>query len=369
MDHERRHILRLNLTGRVTLRQYRRIVERFGSVAEALRAPLAALAAVKGIGPDTAAAIHVVRDDDVDRELERAEGMGAQVIAFGEPAYPARLREITDAPIVLYVLGELRPNEPAVAMVGARRATPYGRRMAETIARDLARSAVCVVSGLARGIDSAAHRGALTGGGRTIAVLGSGLDRCYPEEHLALFREIAAQGAVVTEFPLGTQPLPYHFPRRNRIVAGLADALCVVEAAEKSGSLITVEWALEQGKDVFAVPHRADDPGAAGVHRLIRSGAGLVTGAADLIAALGLGPHPAVGRETPPPAGVEPDGTPSGLNALEAKVYALLEADPKPIDDLIEEAELPASTVFATLTMLELKRVARGWPGRLYQRA
>jgi DNA processing protein len=367
MNDDRLDIVRLNLTRRVGVRAYERLRQRFGGVAAALRAPLDELAAVRGVGRDTAAAIHVVRREEAEAEVERAQALGARLILFGENGYPPALANIHDPPLALYVLGELRPTEKTVAIVGARRATPYGRRVAESLARGLAEAGLAVVSGLARGIDSAAHRGALAAGGRTIAVLGSGLLRPYPPEHEPLLRECAAQGAVVTEFPLETPPFPYHFPRRNRIVSGLALGTCVVEAAERSGSLLTAEWALEQGKEVFAVPQRVDDPGARGVHRLLRDGAALVESADDILFALGLGWRP---REPAPAAlAAGAEETPRGLSELEGRVYSLLGAEPRPIDELIEEAALPASTVFATLTTLELKRVARGWPGRLYQRA
>jgi DNA processing protein len=367
MPDDRLDILRLVLTRRVGLLAYRRMVDAFGSLSGALAAPLDRLAAVRGVGRDTAAAIHVVRREQAEIEEQRVERMGGRIVLVGDPDYPAALRNIHDPPLALYVLGEIRPAEKAVAIVGARRATPYGRRMAEAIARGLAEAGVAVVSGLARGIDAAAHRGALAGSGRTIAVLGNGLNRCYPEEHEPLFRAIAEGGAVVSEFPLDTQPFPHHFPRRNRIVSGLALAVCVVEAAQRSGSLITAEWALEQGREVFAVPQRVDDPGAAGVHRLLRDGAGLVESADDIIFALGLGwRRPA---ELAPASASGTDETPMGLSEVERRVFELLGSDPRPIDELIEEAALPASTVFATLTRLELKRVARGWPGRMYQRA
>jgi DNA processing protein len=368
MSEDRVDLVRLNLTRRVGVRAYRRVVETFGSLASALKAPLKLLANVPGIGRDTAASIHIMRRMDAETEVERTAAIGAKIVAWGEAGYPTSLVDLYDPPLVLYVLGDLRANERCVAIVGARQATPYGRRMAETLARDLSGAAIAVVSGLARGIDAAAHRGAIAGGGRTIAVLGSGLLQCYPREHEGLMREVAAHGAVVTEFPLDTPPFAYHFPRRNRIVSGLALGTCVVEAAEKSGSLITAEWALEQGREVFAVPQRADDPGAAGVHRLIRDGATLVERAEDVVFALGLGPGRSRTADlTPRPEGQEV--TPRGLSPIEQQIYALLGQEPRPIDDLIEEAALPASTVFATLTALELKRAARGWPGRLYQKA
>ncbi len=359
------HLVRLNLTGRIAVRGARRLAAAFGGdLGAALRAPLERVAAV--LGPDTAAAIHVVRPAE---EIERACAIGARIVPFGDPGYPQLLREIYDPPLVLYVLGELRPAERAVAVVGSRRATPYGRRMTDLIARGLAEAAVAVVSGLARGIDAVAHRAALAQGGRTIAVLGSGLCRCYPPEHEDLLREIARRGAVVTEFPLDAPPFPHHFPRRNRIVSGLSLGVCVVEAGARSGSLVTAEWALEQGREVFAVPHRAGDPGAPGVHRLLREGAGLVETADDIIGALGLGPGPARSRNLAPPPDGAAEATPSDLSPTELRILAALGPDPRSIDEIIEEAALPASTVFAALTRLELRRIARGWPGRLYQRA
>src|SRR5262245_44114549 len=217
------------------------------------------------------------------RRRERAARAGAEVLTWDDPAYPARLRTIADPPLALFVRGALGELEHAVAVVGARRAGDYGRRTARTLARELAQAGIVVVSGLATGIDGAAHLGALDAGGRTVAVMATGIDDVYPTWHRGLAEQIAANGALVTEFPAGTAALPRHFPQRNRIVSGLSMAVIVVEAAEGSGSLITARYALDQGREVFAVPGPIGDGRHRGSHRLLQQGATLVTGTDDVL--------------------------------------------------------------------------------------
>jgi DNA processing protein len=365
MDTNLRHLIRLSLTRRIAARGRRRLLETFGSLERAFAAPESALAAVPAIGPETARALKVTTDAAVDQEIRRAAAIGTHIVGFGCPGYPARLAQLADPPLVLYVRGTLPEDEPGVALVGARRASQYGLRVAADLAKGLAEVGVAVISGLARGVDAAAHRGAIAAGGRTIAVLGSGIDRPYPPEHDGLVEDIVRSGgAVVTELPLDAPPLGFHFPRRNRIVSGLSLGVVVVEAAEKSGSLITAEWALEQGKDVMAVPGRVGDAGSTGCHRLIKEGAALVEDAIDILAALDLAP--AKSPKERGGSGVETK--PQGLSPHEERVYSALTKDPLHIDDLIETTCLPASTVFATLTTLELRRAVKSWPGKMYQK-
>jgi DNA processing protein len=293
-------------------------------------------------------------------------------IALADDRYPAWLRAIPDPPAVLYCDGRIEPRDrQAVAIVGARKATPYGLRITETLARELSGAGFTIVSGLARGIDAAAHRAALEAGGRTIAVLGCGLDVTYPPEHASLREEIAASGAVLTEFPAGTPPKPSHFPQRNRIISGLSLGVVVVEAAEDSGSLITARLALEQGREVFAVPGPLDAPLSRGPHGLIKQGAKLVETADDIIEEL----LPQIGNTLTPTLSPRGRGKgegefsePKGLTSEERMVYSLMSRDPLHLDDLTERSGLTPAGVAGILLALELKGVARQLPGQRYYR-
>lgn len=279
------------------------------------------------------------------------------VLAVSDPAFPLLLRAIPDPPPILFVRGAIG-NSPAVAVVGSRRATPYGRAAAGRLAYDLALAGVTVVSGLARGIDGAAHQAALDGGGQTIAVLGCGADVAYPPEHRELADAVAARGALVTEFPPGTPPLPSHFVRRNRLISGLCLGVVVVEGAEDSGALVTVEYALDQGREVFAVPGSIFSEHSRAPHHLLREGARVVESADDIMSELGL--------TTGSP--VEP-GAQTGEGAGgESRLLALLDAGPRQLDDLVEASGLSAADVAAMVTMLEIRGLVRTLPGQMVMR-
>jgi len=289
-----------------------------------------------------------------EEEERRCRAIGVALVGRDDADYPRHLREVYDPPPVLYVRGGLRADEgPAsVAIVGSRAATPQGRALARRMACDLAAAGATVVSGLARGIDAAAHRGALDASGRTVAVLGSGLDRVYPPENAALAAAIAERGAVVSEFPLGTIPYPGHFPRRNRIIAGWSKAVVVVEAAQKSGALVTARVALEEGRDVLAVPGHPSQPASAGCNQLIRDGAPLVRDAVDVAREIGLALE------------VAPDSAP-GDHVLRA-----LRGDaPSSLEELRERSGLETPALLARLTELELAAKVRRLPGALFLRA
>lgn len=290
----------------------------------------------------------------------RIEKLGIQVVTLADEAYPEHLREIPDPPPVLYVRGELLSADRwAVAVVGTRRVTAYGRQVVERLVSELARAGVTIISGLARGTDAAAHRVALESGGRTVAVLGSGLDRIYPTEHAGLARDIVTRGAVVTEFPPGTPPDAVNFPRRNRIISGLAMGTLVVEAGETSGALITADHALEQGRDVFAVPGSILSPASAGPNRLVQEGAKPVTSAQDILEELNLtavAHHEAV-REALPE------------NETEAALLQLLSSEPLHVDELGRGSALPVAEVTSALTMMELKGLVRQVGGMNYVRS
>ncbi len=279
------------------------------------------------------------------------------MVARGSAGYPGMLERLADPPPVLFVAGTL-PSEPGVAIVGSRAGTPAGRRLAADLGAALAACGLPVVSGLARGIDAAAHEGALAAGGPTVAVLGSGLDRIYPPEHAALASRVRASGALVTEFPVGTPPRPWHFPRRNRLLAALARAVVVVEAGERSGALITARCALDLGIDVLAVPGPPGAPLARGPHALIRQGAGLVEGPEDVLEALGI---PFTRRVAAVPA-AEP-GARSGDQGL---VLAALADGPASVDALAERCGLGAGAVAAALLGLELAGLVDPPAGQIY---
>jgi len=291
-------------------------------------------------------------------EIRRQLPERVEVVRWGDPAYPAALRVIADPPQTLYVRGTLRDEDKAaVAIVGSRRASAYGVAVAEWLGRELARCGVTVVSGLARGIDGAAHRGALQAGGRAVAVLGCGPDVVYPPEHARLMAQIIQAGAVLAEYPPGTPPLQYHFPRRNRIISGLSLGVVVVEGAEDSGALITADCALEQGREVFAVPGPIFTQTSALPHRLVQQGAKLVTKVKDILEELHL-PSPG------PPA-----ASPGALGGVEAAVYAQLTLDPQHIDALALRCALPVAEVGRVLLALELRGLVRALAGQRYVRA
>ena len=334
---------------------YRRLLGRYGD-AEAALAALPELARAGG----RAAVPHTPSRADAERELAAAAKLGVQHIYLGTSGYPPLLAELPDAPPVLLVLGDIALlGARSVAIVGSRSASANGQRLAETIAGELAQAGIAVVSGMARGIDTAAHRGALATG-RTIACVAGGLDVPYPEENKGLQAEIARNGAVVSEAPLGTAPLARHFPRRNRLIAGLTLGTVVVEAALRSGSLITARMALEANREVFAVPGSPLDPRGRGGNALIRaSEARLVESAQDIIVDLPDGPR-IRGLMEPQSVFEAPPDMPA--DATE-RIFALLGPEPTAVDDLIRRCQLPAATVAAVLLFLEIAGRIETLPG------
>ena len=325
-----------------------------------------------------------------DRILADCQRLDLDLLTIQDAGYPNRLRNIYDPPCLLYVRGRLPAfdDEAAVAVVGTRDCTPYGVSCAEKLGFGLAAGGALVVSGLARGIDSAALRGALRGGGTVTAVLGNGLDVVYPRENRYLYEDIAASGALLSEYPPGTPPEGRHFPVRNRIMSGLSLATLVVEAPERSGALITAGTALEQGRDVFAVPGPIDAPASVGCNRLIRDGAGLVTDAWDILAAYaprfpeklhreGAREEPAVlgyqARQRTEPKEVPPSLSLSNndlsLTDDQIRLLRTLTEEPMLVDDLIEETEIPTRRVLSALTVLEIEHLVTQHPGKRYTRA
>lgn len=289
---------------------------------------------------------------DLSAELQRVARLGARVITQLDPEYPHLLLSIDDAPILLYVRGSLLPSdERALAIVGTRRASQYGLDVTTTLARGLAQHGVTIISGLAHGIDSAAHRAALEVNGRTIAVLGCGIDDVYPREHRSLAEQIAAQGAVITEFPPGAKPERHHFPRRNRIISGLSLGVLITEAPESSGALITATYAADQGRDVFAVPGSIFHASSAGANRLIQDGAKPVMQTSDILDELNLAQQDVEVRQTTERL--------SPGDETETQVLSLLGSAPRHIDEIVRESGLSTAVVSSTLAILELKGLAR----------
>lgn len=346
-----------NAVGGVGPATFRRLQERFGDLEVAWQADLRDLAAA-GLDQRALNSIGRMRPSiDPDQLMARLDEMGAAVLTTEDPAYPRRLREIDESPPVLFVRGQITAaDEWAVAVVGTRRATAYGLQVTDKIVGELARNRVTVVSGLALGIDGRAHRVALENGGRTIAVLGSGVDVIYPPEHSRLAQAIMESGAVVSEYPLETQPHAKNFPYRNRVIAGLSLGAVIVEGGLNSGARFTADFAAEQGREVFAVPGNIFSFASALPHRLLQEGAKLVTGSDDVLSELNLQlvPQQMEMREILPA-----DGT-------EAALLALLSAEPRHIDELVRESELPISVVSSNLAMMELKGMVRQAGGMNY---
>ena len=355
------HWVALSLAPGVGSVLFKRLTGAFGSPEGVFKAPPTGLARVEGIGPKV---VESLRRFDwkprVEKELRSAEKIGARLVTWEDEEYPPNLKNIYDPPPLLYVLGSLLPQDQlAVAVVGSRNPTTYGRAAAERISVGLSGRGVTVVSGLARGVDSCAHRGALSAGGRTIGVLGCGVDITYPPESRELFRRVAAQGAVLSEFPLGTPPDSDHFPIRNRIISGLSLGVAVVEATLRSGSLITARFALDQGRDVYAVPGNVDSARSEGTNRLIKEGAKLVSRADDILEE--IVPH----QEVPPR---EPRRVPQ-LPEEEAKVFSVLGQEPIHIDQVIAQSALSSARVSAILLSLELAGHVQQFPGMRFGRS
>jgi DNA processing protein len=338
---------------------FRRLLAYFGSPRRALQATSAELAQVPGISRAVCTAIQGADPGkEAERQCRLLAKSGAMLVTLSDPAYPPLLKELADAPPFLFVKGALHPDAQAIALVGSRQASPYGAATAGRLAGELASAGISVVSGLARGIDAAAHRGALANGGHTVGVLGCGIDVVYPAENRQLYAEMSERGAIISEFPPGTRPAAEHFPRRNRIISGLCRAVVVVEAAERSGSLITAHYALEQGRDVYAVPGNVTQAGSKGTNWLIKQGAKLVETVADILEDGLRSDLPCSAREVQPPAPV--------LSATEAAVTAQLAEAPCHIDELLIRCGLTPGELSAMLLRLELRGVVQQLPGKLF---
>ena len=359
---EREAYIALNMVDGIGPVRVRALLELFESASEIVSASPDLWCEAKGIGPALAQKVHTkLLQADVAEEIRRAKKVGAEIITRADPEYPKALTEIHDPPLALYVKGTLEAGDlHAIAMVGSRRCTHYGTQSADRLAFQLAKQGYTVVSGLARGIDAAAHQGALKGGGRTLAVMGTGIDQVYPTEHVDLSERIIEQGALISEFPVGFKPTRQSFPQRNRIVSGLSKALLVVEASRGSGAMMTVDFATEQDRAVMAVPGRIDNPSASGCNDLIKNGAKLIADVDDITEEFEflLPPKPE-GREDP--EHVKPKVQ---LTEPEEKIMSHLGREDVAQDELIRATGLSASEVATALLMLEMKRQIKSLPGR-----
>ncbi len=351
------------------------LLDHFRSPAAVFSATIHDLSAIPGISKKSAAAIVSFKDwDAILRQLDMLDKAGVNIITCLDETYPLNLFNVYDRPAFLYVLGHLEKDDINLAIVGSRNASAYGRYTTDRISRELALRGITIVSGMARGIDSCAHRGALAAQGRTIAVLGSGLDVIYPPENKKLFADISQNGAVISEFPLGTQPLSYHFPARNRIISGLSYGVVIVEAGEKSGSLITARLAMEQGREVFAIPGTIDSASSRGTNSLIKQGAKLIDNIDDILEDI----LPQLERSSAQPTRREQEIVPPdasladvGRNTdsrrpIDQKILTTLSQGKMHADDIIADTGLSPADVLSALITLELKGIVLQHAGKFF---
>src|SRR5687768_3651343 len=367
----------LNMTPGVGPRAVTKLLERFGSADAVFHARRTELESLR-MRPETIESI-IKREfeEKAGEELERVKAIGGDILILDDGSYPAYLREIADPPITLYVRGDWQGcfEQPGVAVIGSRMCSTYGENASEMLSRDLASRGICIISGLARGIDTAAHKGAMRSGGKTIAVMGTGIDAVYPKENTRLVREILdSGGAIVSQFPLGTPPLKDNFPYRNRIISGLSLGVLIVEATERSGSLITARLATEQNREVMAVPGNITSRNSFGTNYLIKAGAKLVQQWQDVVAEL----PPDIAARILPPKIEETNGkpgkhptqvVPADLNDNERKIWDQLSADePVHIDLLLMSSGLSFGDLNAALVGLDIRDLIRVLPGKHYAR-
>lgn len=359
-------LVALNMVEHVGPIRLKQLLGHFGSPQEVLSASEAQLRQVEGIGPETAQAIAAWQDTvDLEGELRRIREYGCKILTSEDEAYPPGLREIYDPPLVLYVLGELRERDRhSVAVVGSRRTSHYGIETARRLSYQFAAAGLTVVSGGARGIDTAAHQGAMSAKGRTVAVLGTGINIVFPPENAELYKRIAEQGAVMTQFPFNRPADRQSFPIRNRLVAGMTLGTLVVEAPLNSGAMITANFAVDYGRQVFAIPGRIDAPGSKGCHDLIKKGAKLCEAADDL-----LGEFEYLFPASRAASGLTATPALVPLSANEQKLVACLEEGERSIDELIRTTGLASPVVSVTLLGLEMKKVVKQLPGKIFARS
>jgi DNA processing protein len=345
------------------------LLDKFGSAPAVFSASPAHLKETPGISTGISEAIKCFNDwDKAKEELELLVKNSVNIITYQDELYPKRLLNIYDRPPYIYVRGTLYKEDINIAIVGSRQASTYGKYTTERISRELALKGVTVVSGMARGIDSAAHRGAITAHGRTIAILGSGLDVIYPPENKKLFEDIIQNGAVISEFPLGTPPRSSNFPARNRIISGMSHGVVIVEAGEKSGSLITARLALEQGREVFAVPGSIDSAGSRGTNKLIKQGAKLIENTDDILEEIMPQIEITTALKTSPNTGLEKimNEHHKTLNEIDRKIFDSVSPGRIHIDDLISSTGLSSADTLSALTAMELEGIVQQHPGKFF---
>lgn len=354
---DKRYWVGFNLVKGIGAVRLQALIDHFGDLATAWQSPVGALRTA-GLSQKLAERIVQVRDSvDLEKILVQTEGLGINILTWNDEGYPARLKEIDQPPPVLYVRGTIIPEDSwAVSVVGTRRLSAYGRQVSEDLGSFLAANGITVVSGLARGVDAIAHQSALKAGGRTIAVMGCGVERIYPPEHTQLAGKIISSGALISDYAPGTPPDAANFPPRNRIISGLSIATVVVEAGEASGALITAQFAVDQGREVFAVPGNILAPQSKGTNRLIAQGAHPLLSARDLLDMLDLAqiPEQRIVRQALP------------VDETESKLMSVLTHEPLHLDDIRARTELPIERVSATLVMMELKGLVRQVGGNNY---
>jgi len=358
-----RDLLRLSSVPRIGPQKIRALVAHFLDPSEVLTASPRELIQVAGIDKKLASAIahHKEGERFADEQLKRLNRTGGRILTIWEKEYPELLKKIYDPPALLFVLGDLQPaDRHAIAVVGTRRPSTYGQQIAETLARDLAHLGLTIVSGLARGVDTIAHQTALKAGGRTLAVIGSGLDVPYPPENKSLLESIAEEGAVISEFPMGAKPDATNFPRRNRIISGLSLGTVVIESAEDGGAMITATTALDQDREVFAIPGNITEKRSEGPNKLIREGrAKLIQKVEDILDELRPELRHILKKEREPEPAVE-------LTLFERRVLDVLSSEPVHIDSIAELAETSTSDALVNLLSLEFKGLVRQMPGKMF---
>ncbi|KUG21604.1 rossmann fold nucleotide-binding protein smf [hydrocarbon metagenome] len=345
------------------------LIDKFGSLPAIFSAPISKLIEIQGLSQNTAAAIAGFKSwDKVKAELELLDKNKINIITCHDELYPPRLMNIYDRPPLMYVRGDLNRDDINIAIVGSRMASSYGKYTTERISRELALKGLTIVSGMARGIDSTAHRGAIAAHGRTIAILGSGLDIIYPPENKKLFDDIIQNGAVISEFPLGTPPRSANFPTRNRIISGMCCGVVIVEAGEKSGSLITAKLALEQGREVFAVPGSIDSAGSRGTNKLIKQGAILIESVDDILEEIIPQIEITIPLKSPHVSCSEKVNQECHeiLTGFDQKIFDSISKGRIHIDDIISTTGLPSAGILSVLTNMELRGIVEQHPGKFF---
>lgn len=354
-------LVALNMIGEIGSVRLKRLAQYLGSPEEILGASRQRLTAVYGIGEKIADKIISLKQENIGKELALAEKLGLKIITIEDENYPLNLKNIFDPPIVLYLKGKLEPEDSfAIGLVGSRRASFYGLSQAEEFSSGLAAHGFTIVSGMARGIDTYSHKGALKSGGRTIAVIGSGFNHLYPAENKRLAEEISENGAVISEFSLDTKPLPQNFPRRNRLISGMSLGVLVVEAARNSGALITADFALEQGREVFAIPGKIDSPTSFGTNELIKQGAKLTSNVSDILEEFVL------------PLAVEKKDLIKDKESLgnseEEMLLNLISLQAIQLEELVERTEMDIPQISEVLLNLQIRKLVKQLPGKQFVR-